>query len=322
VKLRIAYIGAGNFSTGFLFPQLARHDVDCAAVCDLDERKAAAAQERFGFERRYTDFRRMLDEVKPDAVFCVGGPAVHHAVGMEVLDRGFPLYVQKSPAPGAAATRVMAELAARRRVVCHVGFNLRFSIAGMRAKAIIGSAEFGAPLLGVFRYGLAIGSTMRDVVMDQHCHLVDLARFLLGDIETIHAIPSGYPGAREYVATVRFQSGAVGTLNFASGQVPEKDFISFEVTGPGTLLYTRGTLASLSWQRNVSGPWWKSPCADEVYELGSWGFDRLEVLGYIGDMENFLSSVGGARDLSPIESTVGTMEACEELLRQVAPALS
>lgn len=321
MSLRIAYVGAGAFSTGFVFPQLARHEVSRAAVCDLDERKARAAQERYGFERCYTDFRRMLDEVKPGAVFCVGGPAVHYAVGMEVLDRGLPLYVQKSPAPGSAATRELSDLAARRGVACHVGFNLRFSTAGMRSRAILDSGSFGDPMLGVFRYGLTIGATMHDVVMDQHCHLVDLARFLLGEIEAITAVPSAQAGSRDYVATLRFHSGAVGTLNLTSGQVPAKDFIRFEISGRGTMLFSRGTLAALVWQRDAPDPWWQRPTADEVYEPGAWGFDRLEVLGYVGDVSNFLVAAAGGIDRCPVESTVGTMEACEELLCQVAPPL-
>lgn len=318
----IAYIGAGNFTSNFMFPQLHRHDVALAAVCDLDETRALAAQKKFGFEKIYTDFRKMLDELKPDAVFCVGGPKVHYAVGMEVLDRGFPLYVQKSPAPSSTATREMAELAARKNVICHVGFNMRFSTAGAQAKAILAGSEFGTPLMGIFRYGLTSGKTMADVVMDQHCHLVDTARFLLGDIDNVNAIPSGRTDARDYVATVRFNSGAVASLNFTSSQIPARDFVYIEVTGTNNMLYSHGTLASLTWQRPLKEAWWKNPTANQVFELGPWGFDRLECLGYIGDVDNYLAAVKGTvPDLSPIASTVGTMEICEELLRQISPPL-
>ena len=44
---------------------------------------------------------------------------------------------------------------------------------------------------------------------------------------TIKVIGSGIPGARDYVVAVQFESGAVGTLNFASEQIPEKEFIYF-----------------------------------------------------------------------------------------------
>lgn len=320
MSLRIAYIGAGGFTNQCMFPQLLRHNLELAAVCDLDEAKAAQAQRQYGFQSVYTDFRTMLEVERPEAVFCVGGPKVHFAVGVEVLERGFPLYVQKSPAPSAAATREMAELAAKRGVVCHVGFNLRSAPAVHQAKAILRGEEFGEPLLGVFRYGLCFGATMTDVVMDQHCHLVNLAQFLMGEVSSIAAVPSRIPDARDYVVTVQFESGAVGTLNFTSGQIPDKEFLYFEVTGNGTFLYSH-ECATLMWHRPVKPPWWKEPQPDYVYRHGAYGGQvTLETMGYIGDVANFIAAVKGeVEDRSPVGSTVGTMELCEEILKQVDP---
>lgn len=316
--LRICYIGAGAFTNIFMFPQLAQHKLELAAVCDLDEAKARAAQVKYGFAKVYTDFRAMLDAEKPQAVFCVGGPKVHYEVGMEVLDRGYPLYVQKSPAPASKDTRQMAELAARKNVVCHVGFNLRSAPAVSQARANLRTPEFGRPLMGIFRYGLCLGKTMRDVVMDQHCHLVDLALFLLGRVARINVMKSPITGARDYVCAVQFQSGTVGTLNFTSGQIVEKEFTYFEVTGEGTLQYSHDC-ASLVWRRPVKGAWWQDPQVDHVLGRGSFGIRVGEqVLGYIGDVANFVAAVAGtSQDISPVSSTVHTMEICEEIVRQL-----
>ena len=321
MSIRIAYIGAGNFTNKCMFPQLHRHGLELAAVCDLDEEKARLACKRYGFEKPYTDFRTMLEMEKPQAVFCVGGPRVHYEVGMEVLDRGFPLYVQKSPAPTAAMTREMADLARKRRVACHVGFNLRSSPAARQAKAIVQTEAFGSPLMGVFRYGLCFGKTMADVVMDQHCHLVDLAGFLMGQVKEARAVRSGTPNARDYVVAVEFESGAVGTLNFTSGQIIDKEFIYFEITGQGTFLYSH-ECASLVWYRPVRAPWWKETEPDHVFRHGAYGdLVMLEALGYVGDVANFLEVVkGNEDDRSPISDTVGTMELCERILRQIEPA--
>lgn len=318
MALRIAYVGAGSFTNGYMYPQLSQHDLELAAVCDLVEEKATHAQGQYGFKAVYTDFRKMLEVEKPEAVFCVGGPKVHYGVGMEVLDRGFPLYVQKSPAPTSAATREMAELASSKGVVCHVGFNLRSSPASLQANRILGGDEFGTPLAGMFRYGLCFGKTMEDVVMDQHCHLVDLAKFLMGDIRSAQATRSSRPDARDYVVTLEFESGAVGTLNFTSGQVIDKEFIYFEVTGEGTFLYSHGC-ANLIWLRRVEGDWWRDPQPD--YSVGRGLYGRLvthQALGYLADVANFVAAVKGeAEDRSPISGAIGTMEVCEEIVRQV-----
>jgi myo-inositol 2-dehydrogenase/D-chiro-inositol 1-dehydrogenase len=301
-----------------MYPQLFRHNLELAAVCDLIEEKALLAQRQYGFKRVYTDFHKMLDVEKPQAVFCIGGPKVHYSVGIEVLDRGFPLYVQKSPAPTSKDTREMADLAKRRGVVCHVGFNLRSAPVTEQAKEILGSDEFGAPLMGVFRYGLTYGATMADVVMDQHCHLVDLARFLMGNVRAAKAVRSKNPDARDYVVTVEFESGTVGTLNFTSGQIPEKEFTYFEITGKGTFLYSHG-FATMVWHRPYKGPWWQNPQADYTFGRGLYGGQvSLEAMGYVSDVANFVAAVKGeAEDTSSISSTVGTMELCEEIIRQV-----
>ena len=318
MAIRIAYIGAGNFTNQCVFPQLFRHGLQLAAVCDLDEEKASLAQKRYGFKKVYTDFRKMLEVESPQAVFCVGVPKVHYPVGIEVLERGFPLYVQKPPAPSSAATKEMAELAVKKGVVCHVGFNLRSSVAAQQAKAIVGAEDFGNPRMGMFRYGLCSGRTMDDVVMDQHCHLIDLARFLLGDVKVVKVIQSRLPEARDYVVAMEFESGVVGTLNFTSGQIPEKEFIYFEITGAETFLYSHGC-SSLKWYRPTDGAWWQSQQPDYVWERGMYGGQvMLEALGYVNDVANYIAAVKGeAADRSPISNAVGTMELCEEILRQI-----
>ena len=160
---------------------------------------------------------------------------------------------------------------------------------------------------------------MADVVMDQHCHLFDLARFLMGDVKMAKAIRSSRShDARDYVVAVEFQSGAVGTLNFSSGQIAEKEFIYFEITGKGTFLHSHGC-EKLMWYRPAKAPWWKEPQADYVFGRGVYGGQvTLETLGYVADVANFIAAVKGeAEDLSPIGSAVGTMELCEEVLRQI-----
>ena len=309
--LRLAYIGAGAFSNGYLYPQLHLHGVRLAAVCDLIEDKAQAAARRYGFEAVYTDFRRMLGEVRPDAVICVGGPKVHYEVGREVLALGYPLYVQKSPAPSAAATREMADLAAQKGVVCHVGFNIRSSEAVPRAKEVMATDEFGPATLIVVRYGLVFGATLRDAVLDQHCHAFDLARHLGGSVREIAVKRGEVPADRGYVAALKFASGAVGTVNFTSGQIPAKEFLYFEVTGTdGHFLTCHDfNLRVLS----AAGP-------DQLFVIGNYGggLRELSWLGYIGDLSNYLDAVRGtAEDRSPIADAIETMELCEEAYRQL-----
>jgi myo-inositol 2-dehydrogenase/D-chiro-inositol 1-dehydrogenase len=309
--LRLAYIGAGGFSNGFMYPQLRAHQVTLAAVCDLVEEKAKLAAAQYGFEGVYTDFRRMLNEVQPEAVICVGGPKVHYEVGRQVLQAGFPLYVQKSPAPSAEQTQELADLAATAGVVCHVGFNLRQSEAVRQARQFM-SEDFGPLTLAIVRYGLVSGRTLEDAVMDQHCHAYDTLRHLAGEVEDVEVQVATVSGLRAYVVAARMTSGAVATLNFTSEQPAAQEFFYFEMTGSqGHVLYSHDF--DLRCRR---------PGASETYlRRGVFTGDRLadlRWLGYVQDVANFLAAVRGDEpDLSPIADAVPTMRLCEKVYRKL-----
>ena len=310
--LRLAYIGAGGFTNSFMYPQLRAHGVELAAVCDLVEEKAQAAAAQYGFRRVYTDFRRMLDEVQPHAVICVGGPRVHYEVGRQVLQAGFPLYIQKSPAPSSAQTQELAELAAAAGVVCHVGFNLRQSEAVRQARAAMSLDDFGPLTLAIVRYGLVSGPTLENAVMDQHCHAYDTLRHLAGEVADLQVRVADVPGKRAYVVSARMANGAVATLNFTSEQPWLQEFFSFELTGTdGHVLYSHDFDLLI-----------RRPDAPEQHvRRGAYTGDRiadLRWLGYVGDVANFFAAVRGTEpDGSPMADAVRTMKLCEEVYRQL-----
>lgn len=309
--LRVAYIGAGGFTNACMYPQLALHNVSLVAVCDLDQEKAQRAARQYGFERVYTDFWQMLEETRPEAVICVGGPKVHYEVGREVLAAGFALYIQKSPAPSAAQTRELADIAARQGVVCHVGFNLRHSRAVGRAVEIATGDEFGPVTLVGLRYGLVSGATMRDAVMDQHCHGFDTLRRLGGEVAKMTVHPLNITGQRGYAGVVTFKSGAVGTIGFTNGQIIDREFFYFEMTGTDGHMITSHDFDYVYSRRGQ---------ADEMGRFGTFAGEmaRLRWLGYVDDLGSFFAAVRGEiKDPSPVADAVATMQLCEQALDSV-----
>lgn len=306
---RICYIGAGNFSSIFVHPQLDQHDIELAAICDIVEEKARTAAARFGFKRVYTDFEKMLDEQQPDAVFCVGSKNMHYLVGMRVLERSLPLYVQKPPADAVEQVREMAQTAARHGTVCHVGFNLRSAPAVQFTRRLLESDEFGAPTLLIFRYGLFSSSDWEYGIRDQHSHAVDTMYYLLGRFEDLHVQPLLQEGVRGYVATMRTPNGAVATLNTVSEQDMRHEFIYFELTGRGGH-YVTSHDGDLYYHR---------PDGENVcIRAGTYYPNRLlDHLGYVEDVRNFLAAARGEElDRCPVADTITTMELLAEIYRQ------
>ena len=307
--MKICYIGAGNFSNTFIYPQLARHGVELAAVCDLVEEKAQAAAAMYGFEQVYTDFEKMLDEQQPDAVFCIGAKNMHYTVGMKVIERGFPVYVQKPPAATTEQTREMAAMAEAKNTVCHVGFNMRSSGAVAMTKKLLEGDEFGAPTLMIYRYGLFMGETWWAGIHDQHCHAIDAMLYLLGDVASVHVEPMLEEGARGYVAVMVMESGAVASLNTTSEQDMRDEFVYFEVTG-------REQHCVISHDGDLR--YHRPDGSDICLRAGTYFPSRLlEHFGYVDDVTNFLAAARREEaDRCPVGDTIRTMELVEEIYRQ------
>jgi myo-inositol 2-dehydrogenase/D-chiro-inositol 1-dehydrogenase len=324
-RLRLGYIGAGAFSRACIFPQLSSHNVELVGICDIIPSKAEEIAQQYGFARHYDSASAMLDDLALDAVMCVGGPKVHYEMGREVLLRGLPLYIQKPPAPTVAHAQELADLAKLNEVTCHVGFNLRSSVAVLRAAEVMkrrdgdGNLVFGRPTLGILRYGLTAGETMRAAVEDQHIHLFDLARFLLGDVEAINVQQGMGDGVRHYVVAARFSSGAVATLNFTSEQ-GTREFLYFEITGERGHVIESHQL-ELVYKRSQD-PGGELGTVNEVLDHAIYpvGFEDTRAwLGYVADVANFFSAVRGeAEDRSSINSAVRSMQMCDDICAELA----
>ena len=65
-KVRVGMIGAGGMANAVHYPSLASfEDVEIAAICDIDPERLRKTAERYEVEKRYADYRRMVEEVLP-----------------------------------------------------------------------------------------------------------------------------------------------------------------------------------------------------------------------------------------------------------------
>src|SRR6266508_4954118 len=127
---RIAFVGAGNHATESLYPNIAHiPEFDLVAVCDLLPEKARYAARKYGAPESFTDVETMLDRVQPQGVCICGQPAMHYEVGMQVLQRGIPVFMEKPPAPTLAQAKALAGADKLHNSWGMVGFMKRFAPA-------------------------------------------------------------------------------------------------------------------------------------------------------------------------------------------------
>lgn len=137
-KVRLALIGAGGMANSVHYPSLAEfEDVEMAALCDFIPEKLHATADKFHIEKRYTDYKQMLEEVQPQAVYILMPP--HHLFDLVIhsLERGLHVFIEKPPGVSTYQTREMALLAEKRGCITMVGFQRRHIPITVRLRAMV-----------------------------------------------------------------------------------------------------------------------------------------------------------------------------------------
>src|SRR5262245_26404641 len=112
--VRLAVVGAGSQCTASLMPGIPYiPEIDLIAVCDLKQDLAERNARRFGARAVHTDLAAMLRQEAPDAVMVVGPPQMHEEIGLQVLEAGAHLFIEKPAAPTIAGAKRLVDAARR-----------------------------------------------------------------------------------------------------------------------------------------------------------------------------------------------------------------
>ncbi|MBI5094650.1 MAG: Gfo/Idh/MocA family oxidoreductase [Candidatus Hydrogenedentes bacterium] len=141
--LRVAAIGAGRISEEHLRFLSASPQAVLAAVCDLSSAMAEFAADRFNAESHYTDYKRMLTEVKPDVVHIMTPPHTHTTLIRDCLHADAHVIVEKPIAPSNAEFRELWELARSRGRALLEDHNARFSEPVLAIEKMIAQGRLG-----------------------------------------------------------------------------------------------------------------------------------------------------------------------------------
>ncbi len=224
-SVKLALIGAGGWSRAQHYPILAEMpDVTLAAVCDLDMSRAQEAADTFKIPRTYQDFRRMLEEVRPHAVYAIMPP--HHLfdVAVDALQRKCHLFVEKPPGLTAYQTRLLAYHARKSGVLTMAGFQRRHVPlintlkTEVEAKGPVHTVEVTYIKRQPDPLNYYQGAI--DILTCDGVHAVDTLRYLAGSCKgaevaavssSVRAIDAEFANA--FHALVTFSNGVTGILN-------------------------------------------------------------------------------------------------------------
>jgi myo-inositol 2-dehydrogenase / D-chiro-inositol 1-dehydrogenase len=225
MAVRVGFIGCGGMANGHFRTLSQMENVERVAFCDVNAERAQKSVDEYG-GKAYSNYRQMLDEAKPDAVYIVVPPGYHDDIEVEVANRKIPFFIEKPVALSNEATARVLDVVRTNDLTTAVGYHWRYQGGTDRAQELLEGKTIGMAL-GYWMGGLPGVAWWRRMegsggqFVEQTTHIVDLARYLVGDVKRVYAAAAlrdmhdieniNVPDVG--TATLEFENGAVGTIN-------------------------------------------------------------------------------------------------------------
>jgi len=259
--VRLAVIGAGGFAQGTLLPVIQRNPDIFAieAVVGRQGHRSLEAGKAYGAAYATTDMQQVLDDPNVEAVLIATRHDLHAPMVLAAARAGKHVFVEK---PLCLTRAELAEIetvyaAPGDKPLLLTGFNRRFSpyaaaISGMLAKRsnpMMISYRVNAGHIPSHHWVQGNEGGGRNI--GEACHFYDFMTFLTGaravDVQATAIRPATdyYRRDDNFVATIRFEDGSVGTLTYTALGAPDHPKERVEV-------YCDGKIAELEDFRSLT----------------------------------------------------------------------
>ncbi len=257
-ELRIGVVGAGTIAGAhsaalvnvpYLFRDVALRP-RLAAVADINGSLARSLADRWGYDRVADDWRALVEADDIDLVLACLPPAANKAVVLGAAAAGKQVVCEKPLGVTAEDAAELLDACEAARVFHGLAAGYRWSPAVREIRELIVSGQLGeirslrasfmldyaadpgVPLLWRFRKDLAGGG----IAIDTGYHLVDCARFLIGEIDSVQGLSATFIGERRLPSADAVGNRGAGSTQgseAATGTVDVEDAAAALVTFAG-----------------------------------------------------------------------------------------
>jgi len=250
-------------------------EVVCELLGEANEELARKKAVELGFRRWTGDWGTLVNDPDVDVVDICSPNFLHKEMALAAIAAGKHVYCEKPLSLNPQDSLEMTEAAENAEVKTLVGFNYMRNPAASLAREIIDNNEIGSVVH--FR-GTHNEDYMRDPELPfswrlqkrysgtgslgDLCHIINMAQYLVGEIDEVcsdlqvvikqRPIPDkpGEMGAVENDDQahfmVRFQNGAIGTLETSRIAAGRKMGLTYEVTGThGSIVFDQERLSEI-----------------------------------------------------------------------------
>ena len=199
-KLRVAALGVGYFSQ-FHYDAWKRLDVELVGICDRQYDRARDAATRYGTEQSFDDLETMLGQTRPDLLDIIIPPSGHLAAIRTAAAAGVNMICQKPFTENLGEADMAVAIAQDADVLLVIHENFRFQPWYTEIKNQLTTNVIGELYQITFRLRPGDGQgkdayldrqpyfqqQKRFLVNETAVHLVDVFRYLFGEVESVWA---------------------------------------------------------------------------------------------------------------------------------------
>jgi predicted dehydrogenase len=318
-----------------LMPQL-------VAIAGRNEEAVSEAARRYGFTDHVTDWKALIGDDRVHLFDNAGPNNLHAEPTIAAAEAGKHVICEKPLGRDAAESYETWQRVAATGVKHMCAFNYRFVPAVRLAHQIIESGELGE--IQHFRgaYLQEWGTTEGDIwrfqkdvagsgaLGDLGAHVIDLARYLVGEIAAASALTATFQPGRDVddavEAAVAFQSGAVGTIEASRFCQGRKNHFTWEINGSkGSLGFDLERLNELQYSEGNAG--FRTVLVSEAdHPFWEYWWPQGHMIGwehsFVHELHHLLTTIRDDTDVAPhgatLEDGYRAAEVCDAMLRSAA----
>ncbi len=242
--MKYALIGCGRISTNHIKAAL-ENGLEIVGICDVVPDRMQALLEKHNLLKdttieRFTDYRRMIAEVKPQLVSIATESGLHGEIALFCIEQGVHVIIEKPMAMSMEEAEKILRLSKEKQVKVSACHQNRFNVAVQELRKALEEGRFGQLSHGsvhvrwnrsrdYYRQAPWRGTWEQDggALMNQCIHGIDLLRWMFGgEIEEVYGQTRrqlhDYLEAEDVgVAVVRFKNGSIATIEGTTNVYPQ-----------------------------------------------------------------------------------------------------
>jgi predicted dehydrogenase len=230
-QVKIGVIGTSWWANDIYLPHLATYErAALLAICGRNRERGDEMAAKYAIPQVYTDYRDMIAIAGLDAVVVSTPDDTHYDMVMAALDAGLHVICEKPVALNATHARGMFDKAEAVGVKHMVYHTFRWVPNFRYLKQLVDEGYVGQMNQGLIRYMGGYGRSSQyawrfdgeranGILGDLGSHMIDLARWYIGDIASVSAvIDNFYERQHDDGTPVKTSNDAVTlSLSFVSG---------------------------------------------------------------------------------------------------------